>query len=308
MPKTKNVDSKIKILKLHPNLFNISLKNYVKTNAFKKLKENNFNKFGDLAKLRSIEEIHMKAKTTINHALIVLFKEKNIIYGKEKAKEKKSRLSDEIKLSKMYDNSKIFTIKEFDEIVNKLGFRNKKYIDQKAEFDSIHEKIFAKKLEKLNFVKVIRQIHLCTYKSKGKIKNYYPDFIALDKMGHIFVIEVKEYTAMATRDTLVKYYFAKKYCKQNGFIYLLTTLYLTTYEDIASSCIDKKIKNFIKETIQIKGKFTKIDLDKLRVEMKNKNRRYIDKQIVRICIQNDYLMKGGLIYSTKSLCIKPHNL
>lgn len=310
MTKFENINNKIRILRHHPELFSIKLENHIKNKTLiNKLNCRGYINFKDLSSINNAKELHLRGYGALIDGLNDLLKKHNISTKKDQKQRKKIkhsyRLTNEKKIAKLGHGKKVFTDQQFDEIVKLQGFRNCKYANQSIDPDSPDEELFIKKLFKVGFKKIIKQIYLCNYVLKGKTSKYNPDIIALDKNGHIFVIEVKAYNRMVCREVMAKYRYVKTYCDKEGFIYLLTTKDFTTYEDLKKTHHNTHLEKIIKDSIKLRNKFTINDLNKLYKFEVNKSHKYIDKELVKICAANNYLMKGDMIYNRKILCIKP---
>lgn len=193
---------------------------------------------------------------------------------------------------------KRYTIKEFKDYISKCERLKTGGNSSKDE-----KKVLAR-LKKMDAYRLIDgQLKLDDYWYKGDDHDYYPDFIMLDHHKRIVIIEVKSYIAMAEEKNLKKYKMTKEYCEQHGFKYAWITKEFVSIEGIKRAKYDNKIYKNMLTCFKRHGKFTVVDLDRLK-EKGNYTHKYLNKQLTIICLKKNFLMKGNLTHERKILCIK----
>lgn len=192
---------------------------------------------------------------------------------------------------------KFYSKKEFEEFIDKFKKR-------KDGTDSNGEKLFLSKLgNTIKYRAVRNQISFVPYTHKHKQHMYTPDFVVLDKHGHVIVVEIKAYAAMGELTVIKKYEKLKNICKQYGFRYAMITKRFTSFEQIAKQRYCKDVYDYLFDCLNNKGKFNRTDYLNLHKKL-HISQETLNKELTKIIIQKHLILKGSLIYKLKTMIIK----
>ena len=150
--------------------------------------------------------------------------------------------------------------------------------------DSKSEMRILNYLLKYDCVKLLRgQDYAIQYENK----NYYPDFVYLNHMNQLVVLEVKGKGDFSTEKNLKKYFALVKHCTEKGYVFGMVDANFNTLNSLLEVPVHKGFEKALLTALKKDGVVNSQTITKLRVkEFSHLKRKAIQHMITKIVIKN----------------------